>query len=278
MEPSNNQYLIDKILKEYSGGENTISTKNNWKGFKEFILVDKIQECQDIISFYFKPKDQTKLPLHKPGQYLPIKIKTDDPTYKDELRTYSLSMIPNEVVYRISVKKIQGGLISTYLHDKLNIGDTIEAMEPLGLFTINNTNNKPVVLISGGIGITPLLSMVYDYSTKDNTKNDVYIIQAVQNSSIHPFKEGLELIGKNTNLKNIVFYSNPLEEDKLGEDYDVKGYISSDWIKENLPLDADFYFCGPPVFMKILNKSLLSLGVDRKHIHYEFFGEATEME
>ena len=86
----------------------------NWDGFKELVLVDKIEVCTDIISFYFKAKDGSKLIKHKAGQFLPFKIKTNDPKYKDVIRTYSLSMFPNEDIYRISVKKINGGLISTY--------------------------------------------------------------------------------------------------------------------------------------------------------------------
>lgn len=96
----------------------------NWNDFKELVLIDKTEVCPDIVSFYFKSKDGNKLIKHKAGQFLPFKIKTDDPKYKDVIRTYSLSMFPNEDTYRISVKKINGGLISTYLHENLNIGDS----------------------------------------------------------------------------------------------------------------------------------------------------------
>ena len=130
--------------------------------FRELILVDKIKECEDIFSFYFKDGDNKNLKKHKAGQFLPFKIQTDDPKYKDVMRTYSLSMFPNENIYRISVKKVDGGLISTYLHENFNVGDSIEAMVPTGLFTINkDLKNTPLVLISAGIGITPLLSMLY---------------------------------------------------------------------------------------------------------------------
>ena len=110
----------------------------NFNNFKELILVDKIKECTDIVSFYFKAKDNNKLTKHIAGQFLPFKIKTDNPKYKDVIRTYSLSMFPNENIYRISVKKVDGGLISTYLHENLKVGDSIEAMIPAGLFTVKN--------------------------------------------------------------------------------------------------------------------------------------------
>lgn len=241
----------------------------SWNGFRELILVDKVEVCPEIISFYFKSKDGGKLVKPKAGQFLPFKIKTDDPKYKDVIRTYSLSMYPNDEMYRISVKKINGGLISTYLHEKLNVGDSIEAMIPAGLFTIdNNSKNIPLVLISAGIGITPLLSMLYEESA---TRNNIQFIQAVQNSSIQPFKEDINAISKTRGIKNTVFYSAPLENDKLGVDYDYAGYVNKDYLKENVDLNSDFYFCGPPPFMKAIEASLLELGVPSNRIHYELF-------
>lgn len=239
----------------------------NRNDFKELVLVDKTEVCPDIVSFYFKSKDGSKLIKHKAGQFLPFKIKTDDPKYKDVIRTYSLSMFPNEDTYRISVKKINGGLISTYLHENLKIGDSIYAMSPTGLFTINNKNND-IALISGGIGITPLLSMLYEESS---IRNNIHFIQAVQNSSLHPFKNDIESIAKIKNIKNTVFYSKPLDEDKKGLDYDYTGYINKEFLKDNINLSSDFYLCGPPPFMKAVESNLIELGVDKSKINYELF-------
>lgn len=247
-----------------------MSTANeNWKGFRELILDDKVEVCPGIISFYFKSKNGNKLVKHTPGQFLPFKIKTEDPKYKGVLRTYSLSMAPNEYTYRISVKKVEGGLISTYLHEKLNVGDSIEAMAPAGIFTIKNDDlNIPLTLISAGIGITPLLSMLYVESQR---RNNIDFIQAVQNSEVQPFRDDISAICENTGIKNTVFYSRPLENDKQGVDYDFTGYVSKDWLKDNADLNSDFYFCGPPPFMKGVEASLLELGVPKERIHYELF-------
>ena len=242
---------------------------NPWTGFKELVLVEKAPVCPGITSFYFKSKDGEKLIKHTPGQFLPFKLKTNDVKYKDALRTYSLSMFPNEYTYRISVKKIDGGLISTYLHENLNIGDSIEAMIPTGLFTVKN-KSADIVLISGGIGITPLLSMLYNESS---FRNNIHFIQAVQNSSVHPFKADIESLAKLRGIKNTVFYSNPLASDKEGVDYDFTGYISKDYMKNNVNLDSDFYICGPPPFMKIVKTHLLDLGVDKNRIYYELFSD-----
>lgn len=242
-----------------------------WKGFKELVLTDKIKECEEITSFYFKAKDGGKVAMHQPGQFLPFKLQTEDEKYKDVLRTYSLSNYPNEAIYRISVKRIEDGLMSSYLHDHLNVGDVIEAMVPTGLFTLNENHldsQRPVVLISGGIGVTPILSMAYHLA---HDSREVHSIQAVQNSAIHPFKHDLEALAQRGGLRTHVFYSNPLEKDVLGKDYDQTGYVNKEWLAEHTPLDADFYFCGPPVFMKALEKALLELGVKQEAIHYEYF-------
>ena len=255
--------------RSYSSSNNMSTPSTNGINFRELVLVDKIKECEDIVSFYFKDVDNKNLKKHKAGQFLPFKIQTDDPKYKGVMRTYSLSMVPNESMYRISVKKIKDGLISSYLHDKLEIGDKIEAMDPVGIFTIKESSkNKPLVLISGGIGVTPLLSMLYEEANK---RDNIYFVQAVQNSSTHPFKDNIGAICKYRKLNNITFYSNPLESDKEGVDYDFNGRIDKSWIKNNLPLDADFYFCGPVAFMKGIESSLLDLGVKSESINYELF-------
>jgi len=242
---------------------------NSWNGFRELVLIDKINECDTITSFYFKAKDGGKLKQHKPGQFLPFKIQIADEKYKDVMRTYSLSNFPNDTMYRISVKKIEGGLISSYLHDRLQVGDVIEAMVPTGVFTIDHVpNDEPVVLLSGGIGVTPVLSMLYG---EMNTRKELHFIQAVQNSHMHPFKEDIENITKLKGFSNTVFYSTPLGVDVKGKDYDEEGYVTKEWLQKNVPLSGHFYFCGPPVFMKGIEKSLLELGVSEDRIHYEFF-------
>ncbi len=167
---------------------------NNWNGFKELVLIEKKDVCDTIKSFYFKSKNNEKLPKHTPGQFLPFKIKTNDTKMKDVIRTYSLSNLPNEEIYRISVKKIDGGLMSTYLHNNLQVGDCIEAMHPNGTFVLdeNLPKDTPIILLSGGIGITPLLSILLANAKERN----IHFLQAVQNSSMHPFAIDVENVCK----------------------------------------------------------------------------------
>ncbi len=242
-----------------------------WSGFRKLVLVDRIKECEDITSFYFKAEDGGKLVKHEAGQYLPFKIVTEEAAYKDVLRTYSLSIIPNDELYRISVKKIPRGLISTYLHERLQIGDCIEAMIPMGLFTLKEESAEaPITLISGGIGITPLLSMLYQAA---DTRKSVHFIQAVQNSKLHPFKTDIHMIAELKGFRNTVFYSNPLAEDEKGRDYDEIGFVTKEWLSTEANLESTFYLCGPPVFMKALEESLLGLGVSKDRIYYELFSQ-----
>lgn len=274
----NSKISIEQIIKQYSNPklEVKVETAKPWTGFKELELVDRVEECEDIVSFYFKGENGEKLVKHKAGQFLPFKIKTDDEKFKDVIRTYSLSMRPNNDIYRISVKRVMGGLISNYLHDNLKIGDKIEAMMPAGIFTLNNeSSKKPLVLFSAGIGITPLISMLYDNLGKDR---EIIFIQAVQNSRMQPFNEDIQKIKELNNLKTYVFFDRPLDEDVEGKDYDFKGFITKEWIEEYIPLNGDYYFCGPPPFMKNLNKSLLALGIEKSNINYEFFGDPQSME
>ena len=203
-----------------------MSHNGKWDGFRKLVLVDRIRECEDITSFYFKAQDGGKLVRHKAGQFLPFKISTEEVAYKDVMRTYSLSMIPNEELYRISVKKIPNGLMSTYLHEKLQVGDCIEAMIPTGLFTLEeDSSNSAVTLVSGGIGVTPLLSMLYEAASM---KKSLHFVQAVQNSKMQPFHHDINTITKDKGFKNTVFYSNPLETDEKGKEYDEIGYITKE--------------------------------------------------
>lgn len=242
---------------------------NSWTGFRELVLVDKVAECDAITSYYFKAKDGGKLKVHKAGQFLAFKLPIADEKYKDVIRAYSISNVPNAHMYRISIKKVEGGLISSYLQDHLQIGDTIEALVPTGLFFIKDTpKDEPIVLLSGGIGVTPVLSMLYG---EMNSRKNIHFVQAIQNSKAHPFKEDIENITKLKGFSNTVFYSSPLDTDIKGVHYHEEGYINKEWLASNVPLNAQFYFCGPPVFMKSIESALLELGVAKDQINYELF-------
>lgn len=240
---------------------------------KEVEIFNKVKENDVVTSFYMRPKNGEKLKKNMPGQFISVNpIKEGE--NKGTIRQYSLSMKPGSDFYRISVKREEHGLVSRYMHDEVKIGDTIFITDPLGKFTLKDSN-KPVVLISGGIGVTPTMSMLYK-ALED--KRDVTFVQAVLNSTQHTFKNELKELKKNNKyMKTGVFYQSPLEADILGEDYDEVGFITKEWIEENLPKDGDFYFCGPLGFMKHIYDTLKEMGISDDSIHYEMFGPSKDL-
>lgn len=241
--------------------------------YKKFKVEKKVKENEVVTSFYLRPEKNIQLKKHKAGQFIAVKPKIVGRNGED-VRQYSLSMKPGEDFYRISVKREEHGLVSRYLHDNLLEGDILEITDPLGEFILKDSN-KPLVLMSGGIGITPVMSMLYEAA---NIARDIIFVQAVLNSKAHTFKSEIKKIKEsNDNIKTAVFYSEPLEKDKQGEDYDYLGFVSEEWIKENLPKDGEFYFCGPYGFMKHVYKSLTDMGVDKSAINYEMFGPSANL-
>ncbi|WP_024614846.1 hypothetical protein [Clostridium sp. Ade.TY] len=240
---------------------------------REVEIFNKVKENDVVTSFYMRPVDKGELKKNMPGQFISINpIKEGE--NKGAIRQYSLSMKPGSDFYRISIKREDKGLVSRYMHDKVNISDTIFITEPLGDFILKN-GDKKVVLLSGGIGVTPMMAMLYK-SLEDN--RDVTFVQAVLNSTAHTFKNEIKELKKNNkNMKTGVFYQDPLDSDVLGEDYDEVGFITKEWMEENLPKDGDFYFCGPLGFMKHIYDTLKGMGVKDDSIHYEMFGPSKDL-
>lgn len=236
-------------------------------------IYNKVKENDVVTSFYIKSEDGQKLKKNEAGQFIAIKpIKEGD--NKNAIRQYSLSMKPGEEFYRISIKREEHGLVSRYMHDNIQIGDTVEISDPLGKFILKDSN-KPLVLLSGGIGVTPMMSMLYKAVEE---KRDVIFVQAVLNSTAHTFKDEIKNIKKeHQNVKTAIFYQNPLESDEKGKDYDFEGVVTKEWIEENLPMDGDFYFCGPLGFMKHVYDTLRGMNVSEDAINYEMFGPSKNL-
>jgi len=251
------------------------SLKGGFRGKKEFIVVDKIKESDVITSFYLKRKDNAPVPDFTPGQYISLTIDIPNTAHK-HTRNYSLSDSPNKDYLRISVKKEQeniDGVVSNYLHSSVNLGDQLLLGMPSGEFTLKESD-KPLVLIAGGVGITPLVSM---YNTSIDTNRPISFIRCALNSSVSAFKNEIkEKI--NSNIKAVTIYDRPLETDKLIENYDHKGYLSLDILKkEGISNQSDFYFCGPKPFMVNTMKILKEFDVNEENINFEFFGPASSI-
>jgi len=256
----------------------TEASPGGWAGFREFVLDKKVKESDVITSFYFKPKDGNPIAEFIPGQYITIKMEMPDEEYT-HLRQYSLSDSPGLGYYRISVKREEArgdypdGIVSSYLHNHVNEGDIIPITAPAGDFYLDMESNLPLVLISGGVGLTPLMCML-NTTVRETPNREVYFIHAALNSTIHAFKTHVnDLAAEHQNVKSFVIYEKPTDEDREMKNFDKEGFFTLEWLQQILPTkEADFYFCGPTPFMKVVNKSLKQWGVPEEHIHYEFFG------
>jgi nitric oxide dioxygenase len=258
-----------------------------WNGYRRFVVDKKTPESDIITSFHLRPEDGGEVAPAKPGQYVTVKI--DHPTTPTSPRNYSLSDLPGVGHYRISVKRepsladgAPAGLISNYLHDHVNVGDVIEVGPPCGEFTLDpaqaKTNGRPIVLLSGGIGITPLLSMLKSLARQDGAP-PVYFIHAARNSRIHALgNEVRRLAAEWPNLHVHFRYDAPLPDDLSAGRCDSVGVVDAALLKQLVPHnDAEFYFCGPKPFMTGVYRLLKDRGVDDSRLHFEFFGPRQEI-
>ncbi|MCQ6557507.1 NO-inducible flavohemoprotein [Paenibacillus mendelii] len=255
-----------------------------WAGYRAFHIAKKIKESDVITSFYLVPQDGQALAGFEPGQY--VSVKMDIPGERNtHIRQYSLSDAPGKPYYRISVKEESGdlnrtaGKVSVYLHEQVKPGDVLWLSAPAGDFTLNQKDTRPVVLISGGVGLTPMISML---NTLAETAPDrqVTFIHAAQNGNVHAMKEHVEeLARKNPQVSAYWVYNQPTEQDRTNQTFHKEGYIDLEWLQSKVPTtEASFYFCGPVPFMKAMNRALQTWGIAAADIHYEFFGPAGSLE
>ncbi|MDQ1003226.1 nitric oxide dioxygenase [Neobacillus niacini] len=262
--------------------EEASTQQGGWDDFRSFIVDRKVKESDVITSFYLKPADNKEIAHFLPGQYISIKLEIEGQEYT-HIRQYSLSDAPGKDYYRISVKREAGpvnpdGMVSNYLHDTVTEGEVLQVSAPAGDFVLDTKKNTPVVLLSGGVGLTPMLSMLKTVVEVQPQRN-VTFIHAAANGNVHALREEVESLTSVENVNSYFFYDSPTEEDRRNNNFDVEGYVTQDWLVKNIPtIEADFYFCGPVPFMKSINSSLKNLGVVEERIHFEFFGPKGSLE
>jgi len=245
-----------------------------WRGKRSFVLSKKVVETPEVTSFYWKPEDGKQILDFTPGQYIGIALTIDG---QEVRRNYSLSDCSNGEYYRISVKREAGGLVSGYLHEKVNVGDKIDIFPPAGNFVLDKSQ-KPLVLISGGIGLTPLLSMLH-HTLADAQGRDITYVHFTRNHKIHAFHTHLQaLTEKHSNLKYYFAYEELVDGSEKPHHV---GRATKDLIQSWLPsstADLDVYFLGPKPFMSSMKSYLKQLGVPAGQAKYEFFGPAEALE
>lgn len=251
--------------------------------FRDYRVLEKQRESDVITSFVLEPVDGV-VPPYQPGQYLVFRLEIDGQTV---LRNYSVSGDPDCTDrLRISVKhekapaglNVADGVASTWLHQHVQPGDVLNAAGPMGEFVLDESSQRPVVLLSGGVGQTPLLAMLHRLLKRSQRK--VYVIHACDNSVVHAFADEMrELVAQREGVQLYFCYRNPTEHDEQAGLHHVAGLITREQLQRWLPLDDyEFYLCGPSAFMQSNYGVLRSLGVARERIHYEFFGPATVLE
>ncbi|MUG64848.1 NO-inducible flavohemoprotein [Paenibacillus campinasensis] len=259
--------------------EKAARVPGGWSGFRRFVINRKVKESPLITSLYLVPEDGGEIASYEPGQYITLRVKPEGDSYS-HLRHYSLSTAPGKPYYRITVKREDGvngegaGVVSTWLHRQAEEGTVVEVSAPAGSFTLNSDSELPLVLISGGVGLTPLVSMLETALTKQPSRPVVYI-HAAKCGSQHAMRDHIEqLTVQHPQLRSYVIYESPEQEDQCHK----TGYIDLELLQETTDPGSDFYFCGPVPFMRAVYSHLKAMGVPADRAHYEFFGPAGTIE
>lgn len=241
-----------------------------WRGSRDFRVVAKTPESEEITSFLLAPVDGGTVLLQQPGQYIGLRMLIDG---QEQRRNYSLSAQGNGRQYRISVKRETEGKVSNYLHDHIQLGDTLELFPPAGDFVLR-PSSKPLALITAGVGITPALAMV---EAARESGRPIHFIHYARHGGVHAFKQWIEAQSRDYPQISYRFcYSDPRD----GDQPHAQGVVSREQLAEWLPEDRDLdaYFLGPKPFMAQVKRHLDDLGVPAEQCRYEFFGPASQLD
>ncbi|MBL4900070.1 MAG: NO-inducible flavohemoprotein [Colwellia sp.] len=248
------------------------SVEGGWRGFREFVIDEVVTETPEVKSFYLKPKDKGVLPAFNGGQYVGIKVLPKNSEY-EQIRQYSLSGQSGKDYLRITTKAELKGLVSNHLHNSPE-ETTVQLQVPAGVFNLD-VNAEKHVFIAGGVGITPLISMLYEALNKGVKPEDILFIQCQRDEQHQICKQELSLLQKTTGFH----YKTSFMDSDSG---DHKGFLNvsiiNKWLTEyGIETDGDtaVYFCGPKPFMAALKQCCLTLGFSEEAIHYESFGPTT---
>ncbi|MCA1064112.1 NO-inducible flavohemoprotein [Rossellomorea sp. AcN35-11] len=262
--------FIDVEEEMYKEAEN----KNaGFRDFKPFIVTKKVVESDVITSFYLQPKEGANVPTYKPGQYISVRVNIPGEEFT-HIRQYSLSSAPMENLYRISVKReadhAPQGKVSNYLHDRMEVGSEMDVSAPAGDFYLED-HTTPVAFISGGVGITPMMSML-EMVAQTKPERPTAFIHASKHEGVHAFRGEVDaLMGGLLNGEACYIYENPSD----GAHH--RGYVNKEILSKYIDRETECYVCGPAPFMKAVITTLKELGVEEEKIHFEFFGPAMDL-
>ena len=271
------QSSLRALLEEEPGSGNAGLTAPSpppaWPGFRQLTATAISRESESVISVRVEDPDGAALPAARPGQYLTVRI-LPDAQRRSVLRNYSLCGAPDAGYYRIAVKREPNGVASGYLHTRLTVGDRLDVAAPRGAFVLDRTE-APVLLISAGIGATPVLAMLHALA-EEHSGREVWALHSARSGREHSFAaEARALLASLPNARTRVYYSRPGPDDVKGRDFDATGRLTGIQLAElEPPRDGQAYLCGPTPFMDEISAALAALGLEPSQIHTEPFGPA----
>jgi ferredoxin-NADP reductase/MOSC domain-containing protein YiiM len=269
------QALLQQELKEGqvigNSGLSLVSPPPAWTGFRPMRVLRIDRESVSVFSLVLVSGDGEPLAAALPGQFVVLRLPVQSGTLP-MLRSYSLSDLPGTEHYRVTIKQEEKGLASTYLRTRIKPGSILEVSAPRGSFTLRS-GTEPVVLLSAGVGVTPVLAMLHALVAEKSSR-PVWWLYGARNRAEHPFlKESRALLQELKDGHSHVQYSRPRPADQPGVDFDAAGHLAvSAFDKIGIPHEAQFYLCGPPAFSRELTAGLAAWGVAADHIHTEVFG------
>ena len=272
------QALVDQEASTGNAGLTGVaSPPPAWPGFRPLRVARVERESASVISLSFEDMDGKALPAALPGQFLILKFRPTADT-APVLRTYSMSGAPGTSKYRVSIKQEVHGLGSTFLCNRVKVGDVLEVSAPRGSFTLR-AGDGPVVLLGAGIGATPLLAMLHELASTASYR-DVWWLYGTRNLNEHPFAaESRALLKGLRHGRGYVCYSQASPGDRLGQDYDAAGRLGLPLLRQlSVPREADFYLCGPPAFLSSLKAAFEDWGVSPSRVFTELFGPGEAMQ
>ncbi|MGF1522829.1 MAG: 2Fe-2S iron-sulfur cluster-binding protein [Leptolyngbyaceae cyanobacterium] len=268
--------------------ESQTTTATGWTGWRDFVIARKVRESKEITSFYLKPQDGKSIPDFMPGQFLTIQLNIPEQP-RPVIRTYSLSDYgKSSDYYRLSIKRegppkdkdVPPGVASNFMHDKIEEGAIIPAKPPAGKFYLDVQSDRPAVLISNGVGITPMISMA-KAAIANNPSRSIWFIHGARDSTFHAFRESvLAIAPDNPNFSVHYRYSRPRPQDE--GTYHSTGYVDTELVKSLVApelqkrygtTDADYFLCGSPSFMDSLRSGLSAWGVPESQVRFESFAK-----
>jgi ferredoxin-NADP reductase/MOSC domain-containing protein YiiM len=242
-----------------------------WPGFRPMRVADIRKESDSVTSFILEPIDGQPLPVCQAGQFVVLRLLVD-PGKPPTLRSYSLSDLPAADHFRISVKSELNGIGSSFLCNRAREGDVLDVSAPRGNFTLSSSQS-PVVLLSAGVGATPVMSMLHSLAA-EKSQREIWWIYGARNRIDHPFaEESRSLLKQLSRGRGYIVYSRPAATDQVGADFDAPGHIDTPLLERiGVSRESDFYLCGPTSFLQTMRDGLRTWGVLAGNVHTEIFG------